>query len=406
MNSQQKIKVKYITVAVTLVTLALVLALNPQIFSDSESEDQPSTKKESELIESETRTEGDMDSPFEVDRKSFEPEFTPNLKAFQGSAIVPFASIDHHARSCPKSEEVNLDRLAAYLQRKASTDIEKARAIYVWLTKNIRYDDEGYNLNLKRDYSAESVLKSRKAVCAGFSNLYLALGKKMNLPIVEVYGYAKGYGYSVGQAFEEVDHAWNLIKIADQWRVFDATWGEGYGETVNGKLVSRKRFDNYWFNVNPYESIFSHMPQNVSLTYVEPKLDLRTFENLPWVSAAYFQMGFDGKRAYREIMTNKSLQFPECYAVSLPVTMVKAPKYKFLSKGTTYSIELQIPEGKSVAAINSKNEWTYFTKENERFKLDYTANEIGELSIAVQYKQDVSTYHTILIYSINQRQSQ
>ena len=114
---------------------------------------------------------------------------------FEPLPIDSFISIDLHARNCPISEEASIELLANYLQRKAITDLEKARSIYIWLTKNVSYDDIGFNSGIYGDLSAEGVLKSRKAVCEGFSNLFLALGKQMKLEIQKVSGYAKGYGY-------------------------------------------------------------------------------------------------------------------------------------------------------------------------------------------------------------------
>ncbi|MBK8192659.1 MAG: hypothetical protein IPK76_05510 [Lewinellaceae bacterium] len=89
----------------------------------------------------------------------------------------------------------------------------------MWLAENIEYDDESYNSGSDGDNSAEGVLSNKKAVCEGFSNLFLALGERMGLEIEKVVGYAKGYGYSPGMKFKETDHAWNIIKINENWRI-------------------------------------------------------------------------------------------------------------------------------------------------------------------------------------------
>lgn len=319
---------------------------------------------------------------------------------FQPLPVNPFGNIDKHAIKCPKSEEQTIEALAAYLQQNTNSDLEKARAIYIWLTKNIRYDDEGFNTNKNSDYSAEGVLKSRKAVCEGFSNLFYALGKHMNLPIEKVIGYSKGYGYTTGQTFSDTDHAWNIIKINGQWRVFDATWGEGSGKSVKGKLVSKKDFDNYWFNVSPYEAIFTHLPQNKAFLNVQPAIDLKIFENLPYIEPAYFEIGFDGTTTYRNVCNNKSLQFPMCYSLPTHVKIIAAPKYNSLELNKSYIFELYVPRGINVAAIDAKNNWTDFTMNKGTFKLTYTPSEPGELSISIKYEKGGKSHHTVLQYNV------
>ena len=108
-------------------------------------------------------------------------------------------------------------------------------------------------------------------------------------------GYAKGYGDKKGDSFENKssDHAWNIVKINGVWRVFDVTWGDGYGITdKNGKLVSIDQFTDDWFNVSPYETIFSHYPEDEEFLLIKDKLTLKQFESLPEIEVSAFKTGF------------------------------------------------------------------------------------------------------------------
>lgn len=194
-----------------------------------------------------------------------------------------FTTIDAYARACPAAAKTSLDAVATYLKKATFTDIEKARSIYVWLTAHISYDDKSYNSGNYADNSAEGVLRSKKAFCAGFADLYTALGLRMGLNIKTVIGYAKGYGYSEGEGFEDSNHAWNAIEVDGKWRIFDATWGEGYGVTGSkGQLVSVKQFNADWFDVEPEYAIFSHYPENPSVAYLTTKLSLSEYVRLPY----------------------------------------------------------------------------------------------------------------------------
>ena len=248
--------------------------------------------------------------PTEQNEKS-----TKESYELQPLPVNPFAKIDGHARNVPASAEQDLQSLAAYLIEPTQTDLEKARSIFVWLTDNISYDDRAYNDGVYGDLSSEGVLHSRKAVCEGFSNLYLKLGKEMGLEIKKVVGYSKGYGFQQGRKISKTDHAWNVIKIGDYWKIFDATWGQGNGQNVNGKLKTVKKFDDYWFNVDAYEAIFSHLPENLNLAYVSPQIDLKIYNSFPTIDEEYFEIGFNGRQTYKNVYANHQLAFPDLYHV-------------------------------------------------------------------------------------------
>lgn len=308
----------------------------------------------------------------------------------------PFARIDRHTRNCPKSKEANIPTLAAYLSKKANSDLEKARAIYIWLTDNIRYDDEGFNGSLDGDYSAEGVLDNRIAVCEGFSNLYLALGLEMGLEIRKISGYSKGYGFSISQPLS-VNHAWNMIRINGSWRVFDATWGEGNARTVGGKMKSAKEFDNYWFNLDPYAAAFDHLPEEAAWAKVQPAMNLNAFSQIPKVRHGYFEIGFDPKKTYRDLRKQPGLKFPEVFSVATHIEVHEAPPYANLELGQAHEFEFFIPRGIKAALIGPDEEWHYFSRDKGVFSLDFTPKLLGEYKFCIQIESRES-YSTLLVY--------
>jgi Transglutaminase-like superfamily len=317
----------------------------------------------------------------------------------------PFEDIDNRARQCPKKAEATVATLANYLGGNAETDLEKSRAIYVWITENISYADDEYNAEKYGDMSAEGVLARKKAVCEGFSNLFWALGRAMGLKIEKVIGYTKGgYGSTAGKSSKKADHAWNAIKIFGNWRLFDATWGSGSGENVDGKLVSTKKFDDSWFNIDPYQAIFSHFPENEKFAFVKPALTLKGYERLPEIDNNYFDMGFDARETYDNILMDKEATFPQCFGFDTHLKMRIAPKFKTLFIGESYGFEFFIPRGLSAAIVDADNNWTYFRSDKGQFKVNYTPNTEGALQIAVNYKEgDAASYTVALAYEIKKK---
>jgi hypothetical protein len=312
----------------------------------------------------------------------------------------PFEKIDAHARACPRHEARTVESLATYLGQGTSNDLEKARAIFVWLTRFISYDAAGLNGNLGLQYTAKEVLRDRSAICEGFSNLYLELGKAMHLDIRKVVGYSKGISYTPGKRFKEPNHAWNTIKIDGKWHLFDATWGEGSSNDTNGALSSKKEFESFWFDVDPYAAIFSHMPEDTAFAFVQPAINLAKFENMPDINHEYFKMGFDAADTYRSISQNNNLKFPETYAYSGAVKFVTAPKYAQLKVGETYQFECKTPGAVKMAVLDARDQWTFFEPENGVFKLNYKPRVTGELIVLVQFSAKDPDFSTVLSYQV------
>jgi len=311
-----------------------------------------------------------------------------------------FSSIDQYARNPRQSDEMTIKSLAQYLNKGATTDLEKARAIYVWIAENIRYDDVAFNSKKYENYTAEFVLKNRKAVCEGFSNLYLALGNEMNLEVKKISGYSKGYGYKKGKKLTKADHAWNAIKIDGEWGIVDATWGGGFGKSVSGKLVTSKKFNGYWFNVNPYEAIFNHFPEGEQLSFVTPSISLSDYEKMPNLKGAFFDLGFSGKKTFKEAYLNSNFEAPTSYNHDTYVRVINAPSHGTLMIDESYDFEFYVPDGLKLAIIESKKKWTEFKKENGKFSLRFTPKTRGDLNIGVQHSKSNGSFEFILKYKV------
>jgi hypothetical protein len=313
----------------------------------------------------------------------------------------PFVSIDDHAGHSSKEVEKDIPTLAKFLKEGTKSDLDKARAIYVWLAKNVSYDANGYNNSTYGDGSAANVLKTRIAVCEGFSNLFLALGKEMGLEIEKVVGYAKGYGFARTAAFKQTNHAWNRIKINGEWRIFDATWGEGFAENIGGKVVCTKQFDNYWFNIDPYKAIFDHYPQDQALAGVSPAIDLEAYRKLPAISKNYFRIGFDAKKTYETVLKAPTATFPKCYDVKTPILIVDAPAQKDLVVGKSCTFRLVIPAALKVALLDEHSNWNYMKEDNTgAWAVTYTPTDPGKISILLNDGSKGASFGVLLAYDV------
>jgi len=54
---------------------------------------------------------------------------------------------------------------------------------------------------------------------------------------------------------------------------------------------------------DPYEAIFNHFPQNTGMEYIIPNIDMKTFEAIPRLDGGYFELGYDGRKTLKKILT-------------------------------------------------------------------------------------------------------
>jgi hypothetical protein len=191
-----------------------------------------------------------------------------------GGEPSAFARVDSHALSAPTSAAKSVDALAAYLGQGLSSDGDKARAVYRWITNAIDYDTEAFFTGKIGSQSADAVLRSRKSVCAGYSALFADLGRRLGLTVEVVSGYAKGYGYVPGAPFTKTNHDWNAVSVDGRWRLVDSTWGAGYVD--DGKRFV-KEYSDFYFLTPPEKFVLRHFP-------VDPKWQLLEH---PWTMDDY-----------------------------------------------------------------------------------------------------------------------
>ncbi|HEX8432199.1 MAG TPA: transglutaminase domain-containing protein, partial [Longimicrobium sp.] len=129
--------------------------------------------------------------------------------------------------------------LAARLTAGLATDREKARSIYRWMTHNIEYDADAFfgNRFAIPLQTPQAVLRRRKAVCEGFSLLYVTLARSAGLEAVEVIGFAKAFSGDVNNPVRRQKHAWNAVRVDGRWHALDTSWGAG---DIEGRRFVRR----------------------------------------------------------------------------------------------------------------------------------------------------------------------
>ena len=144
-------------------------------------------------------------------------------------------TMTYHSSAAQEAEmDKAVDKLLGQLNVSGSNAYGKLKAIYDYITSNVRYDhdnlaDDSYKLK----HTAYAALVNKTAVCQGYALLLYRLALELGVDCRLIAGTGNGE-----------NHGWNIAKIGDYYYNLDSTWDAGYSE-YNYFLVSQKNFTNH-----------------------------------------------------------------------------------------------------------------------------------------------------------------
>lgn len=190
-------------------------------------------------------------------------------------AQTNFSRADSLAHLYPDHSLVDIQSLAEKLTASLTTDIEKFRALYLWVCLNIDNDYTLYHLNKLRrekikDHDAlkrwnkefhalmmEVMLEKKRTVCTGYAYLVRELALYAGLSCVRIDGYGRTSRKGMGmQAIP--NHSWNAVRLHDKWYLCDPTWSSGAIDGQTKKFL--KKYNDSYFLPDPLIFCQRHFP--------------------------------------------------------------------------------------------------------------------------------------------------
>ena len=195
---------------------------------------------------------------------------------------INFSKADNIAKSYKSKDLQNLNKITFALTQNLDTDVEKFRAIYIWVTSNIEND---YNLYLKNDrkrkrYKKDSIKqkkwnskfqktlfkklrKKKKTICTGYAYLLKEMSAIVGIKSILV----NGSGRTSTTGIEDLNyanHTWNLVLLHKKWYLCDATWAAGIPHPEKGFF--QFNYSDAYFLATPSLFFFNHFPINSNHT--------------------------------------------------------------------------------------------------------------------------------------------
>ena len=198
----------------------------------------------------------------------------------------------------------NIALLTNDLTKNCTSQLEKTRAIFIWITHNIAYDYKFYNKkkNKRKKFKCgkkkncdaryaewkinylEDIIRKKKGICNGYAELFHTMCGYAGIQSNVVAGYTKDEPGQIGK-MGILDHDWNVVLIDGKYFFVDATWAAGYCTVKKGKLDSfTYRYNDYYW-LTPIDKLSrNHFPEDSTwikhTTFAKAKQD---YKNVPYI---------------------------------------------------------------------------------------------------------------------------
>ncbi|WP_299103648.1 transglutaminase domain-containing protein [uncultured Tenacibaculum sp.] len=231
-----------------------------------------------------------------------------------------FSEVSEKVATYPKL--ISAENLAKNIARDFSSKENQLKAAFYWITKNIRYDlEEFYNPKNKRvsfryrdeaerlqkireikDNIVRETLRSRKGVCEGYAQTLAKICSLLNIENEVIKGYIRNSSTEINRPRNSTNHAWNAVKINNQWRFIDATWAAG--AIMNGKW--QRSFNPYYYNIPKDKHFKTHFPESKLWQLRIGRMTLDDFYNQPIYASSFLNSTVKLVSPQKGILTSRN----------------------------------------------------------------------------------------------------
>ena len=294
---------------------------------------------------------------------------------------INFRKADSIAYSYKGESLYNLPLLSYNLTNSLTSDVEKFRAIYTWVSTNIENDYWSYvkNKRKRRQFQNDSValenwntsfrkkvfqklLKEKKTLCTGYAYLVRELANMSDIECEVIDGYGKTTTTNIDEQNSIPNHSWNAVKLNDKWYLSDATWSSGFFNIDKNEFISE--YNDGYFLADPKLFVQNHYPLDTEWLCLDNKPSISDFLNAPLIYKHAFNYGL--------IPLNPS-------TMKLEATKDEVISFLFdISKSTTTeNIELEINTG------STKYSQKPVIKRNKKgyLEIQYTFKRLGHYDV-------------------------
>ena len=249
---------------------------------------------------------------------------------------ISFYKADSIANAYLGANLRNVSKLSFQLTQGLSTDVEKLRSIFIWITQNISNDNTIYERNKRKrkKYLKDSLqliewnhhiwrktiarlLKKKKTVCTGYAYLLKEMCRYAGIEARIVNGYSRT-AETEHKNMKEPNHSWNAVRLLGKWYLCDPTWATGIFDPNTFKFDFE--YQEGFFLSDPKLFIKNHYPLEKRWTLLGTQTpSFKEFLEGPLVYNAAFNYGisYNGPLKMNNTISKRqtvSFEFDQLYA--------------------------------------------------------------------------------------------
>lgn len=185
-----------------------------------------------------------------------------------------------HSQTYAITEGRDLRLLGREIKKRFPDTLTRLKASYLWVINHIRYDCEGLK-NKNSRWALDSVLLYRKAVCAGYVNVFRNLCEASGVECIDINGFGRSGLEDLLLPIDSflTNHTWNAVKVDGQWRLIDITWASGYTNEDCSSFTPHR--NDWYFCADPVRFAWDHYPQDSSWQLLPQPISWNEFYRYP-----------------------------------------------------------------------------------------------------------------------------
>ncbi|NJR32278.1 MAG: hypothetical protein HC778_04795, partial [Chamaesiphon sp. CSU_1_12] len=192
----------------------------------------------------------------------------------------------------PPDTESNIKSVAEYIKTQEPDPYLQVKALHDYVIKRVSYDFNALGTGIQPSQDAQSVFSTRKAVCGGYANLFMALAQAIGIKSVVIQGDIRqdlAPPNSVSTNMNQVNpsknltlHAWNAVKVEDNWQLVDTTWDD-----INSNQ-DLSLYNSDYLMPPPEVMIIDHLPDSADWQLLRHPITRDYFEEQLMLSPRFF----------------------------------------------------------------------------------------------------------------------
>lgn len=178
--------------------------------------------------------------------------------------------------------------LVEHLVAGTESEFVRAKAIHDWIALNIEYcAEDSVGGTMSGDFAA--ALITGRSACAGYSNLFARMCSLAGMECRTVPGYTRNRGmdFFADEDPTNINHAWNAVKLAGEWRLVDPTWDAG---RLRDGMFEKAYSTDYLFS-GPGMYSHTHFPRDPQWQLRPRPLTAEEFTRQPSLRAEFHTLG-------------------------------------------------------------------------------------------------------------------